>query len=142
MMPHETRNDVEGRYRARIATLESEAAELREKVAGLTAALAEADKHAEKIEALLDPHIAWEGQPPKAYADILARAEATEAALKEAVRLLERVPGALNGAFAAGTEEREGGSARRQERYSAPGDALRREIPAFLSQHSGASNAE
>jgi hypothetical protein len=54
-------------------------ARLQEQVEALTAQLAEADRQAEKLETLLDPHVAWEGRPPKAYAEIIARAEAAEA---------------------------------------------------------------
>lgn len=44
------------------------------------------------------------------------------------------VPAALNSAFAAGTEECEGGSARRQEKALAPVDDMRKRIRAALNQ--------
>lgn len=52
--------------------------------ARLTADLAEADKHASAIEALLEPHVSWDGQPPAAYASILARATSAESSLSAA----------------------------------------------------------
>lgn len=56
------------------------------------AKLAEADKHAEKIEALLEPHVAWDGQP-SAYDRLASRLASSEAALSEtrdrAVKALE-----------------------------------------------------
>ena len=68
----------------------------------------------------------------EAAARILADAEVIEAA-RELATLLERVPSALNGAFSAGVEEREGGSARRQDKYLQGPESLRREIPAALT---------
>lgn len=62
-----------------------------------------------------------------------------DAAFMEEVReVLEAIPGALNGAFAAGSEEREGGSARRQERHAADGDALKARARALLEKMEGA----
>jgi hypothetical protein len=55
----------------------------------------------------------------------------------EIVRLREflaRVPKCLTHAFVAGTEEREGGSARRQEKSLAPVETLRRDIAAALQE--------
>lgn len=56
------------------------------------------------------------------------------ARIAELEGVLSRVPGALNGAFLAGTQECEGGSARRQEKYAVEGDALRREISALMNK--------
>lgn len=55
------------------------------------------------------------------------------AAERDALRsILRRVPAALNAAFCAGIEEREGGSVRRQAALLAPEDDLRRDIIAAL----------
>jgi len=62
-----------------------------------------------------------------------AALEAKDAKLAEAEELIERIPAAINSAFMAGGEEREGGSANRQERYMQPADALRNEARSFTS---------
>lgn len=62
-----------------------------------------------------------------------ARAEASEKRLAEASRMLALVPGALNSFFSAGIEERENGSARRQEKLMADGETLVSEIRHFLA---------
>lgn len=62
-----------------------------------------------------------------ALADALDR----EARLVEIVR---RIPNALNQAFAAGMEEREGGSARRQAKCMEPVEALRADASAALEE--------
>lgn len=51
-----------------------------------------------------------------------------------AFNLLRRVHGALNDAFLAGTEEREGGSARRQEARMKSGYELQKDICAALAE--------
>ena len=62
-----------------------------------------------------------------------ARAEAAEAERDRLRTLLRRVPASLNAAFAAGTEERENGSARRQRKLMEHVEALRVEIRAVLT---------
>lgn len=59
------------------------------------------------------------------------------AAAPEMVELLARVSPSINGAFLAGTEECEGGSARRQGKHMAEADALVKEIRALLSKIKG-----
>ena len=94
-------------------------------------------------------------------AALRARAEAAEAKVREAAldylvldgqaiealaeverlrMLLRRVPASLNSAFAAGTEERENGSARRQRALMEPVEALRVEIRAAFTTTEGKSN--
>lgn len=63
-----------------------------------------------------------------AYRTMEARAEAAEVKVAMAQNLLKRVPGAINSAFAAGTEEREGGSTRRQAKAMAGPETLQCEI--------------
>jgi hypothetical protein len=63
----------------------------------------------------------------------LSKADEVSSVINNLIGLLERVPSALNGAFSAGAEEKEGGSARRQERYAKESDELRREIPEAIS---------
>lgn len=55
--------------------------------------------------------------------------------------LLARVPSALNSAFGAGIEEREGGSARRQAKMMEPVDKLRADIVAALRDAGGTDGA-
>ena len=62
-----------------------------------------------------------------------SRAEKAEADLIKAKNLLKRVPGAINNAFGAGMEEREGGSGRRQAKYMAGPEILQCEIRAALA---------
>lgn len=52
--------------------------------------------------------------------------------LREAEELLRHVPEATRTAFLAGIEEREGGSARRQEKFLVPSETLRRKIPSAI----------
>jgi len=56
------------------------------------------------------------------------------ALLEEAACLLRVVPGSLHQYFYAGIEEREGGSARRQEKIMAGGEALIADIRIFLAR--------
>lgn len=76
-----------------------------------------------------------------AHADaISAEGDRLSARVGELERLLARVPGAMNGYFSAGIEECEGGSARRQEKLMADGEALIREIRDFLTSHKEGDN--
>lgn len=59
---------------------------------------------------------------------------ADPALLAEAVEVLRRVSSCLNHAFAAGTEERENGSARRQAKAMEHVEALRADARAFLAK--------
>ena len=63
-----------------------------------------------------------------------AENERLRKALEAATGLLRRVPGALNSEFSAGMEEREGGSANRQEKLLQASEALRRDIDAFIAR--------
>lgn len=67
------------------------------------------------------------------------RAEAAEARVAELETIVARVPDALSAAFSAGIEERDGGSARRQEKYLAPVEELRRDIAALAHKGEGRS---
>lgn len=49
----------------------------------LTKQLAVSDEQASKVEALLDPHVAWDGEPPKAQAALRDEIERLEAKVKE-----------------------------------------------------------
>ncbi|WP_295810361.1 hypothetical protein [uncultured Nitratireductor sp.] len=69
----------------------------------------------------------WNGAEP-----IKSEIERLRARLAEASRMLARVPGALNSFFSAGIEERENGSARRQEKLMVGGEMLVSEICHFL----------
>lgn len=62
-----------------------------------------------------------------------AEAEVTSlrARVEEAEVIISKIPGALSSQFSAGVEEREGGSARRQERYMEAGEELRRMAAAW-----------
>lgn len=60
--------------------------------------------------------------------DLAAEVIRLRARVAELEEVLRKVPGAFNAAFIAGTEEREGGSARRQEKNMAIVEAVRREI--------------
>ena len=91
----------------------------------------------------------WNGQRPNATEalfsafQLAAECEAREWAereLSEAVGLLRVVPDAMHQYFAAGSEERENGSARRQEKLMSAGEALIADIRALiarLSDHGG-----
>lgn len=59
------------------------------------------------------------------------------ATMKEVVEVLRKIPSALNSEFSAGCEEREGGSARRQERLLRPGIEIREEVRALLAKLEG-----
>lgn len=61
--------------------------------------------------------------------------EARVAAADALADILVQVPSALNAAFGAGSEEREGGSARRQAKYMEKPEMLRREIPTALAAY-------
>lgn len=63
--------------------------------------------------------------------------EARVAAADALADILVQVPSALNAAFGAGSEEREGGSARRQAKYMEKPEMLRREIPTALAAYRG-----
>ena len=63
------------------------------------------------------------------------RAEAAETKLAEAMKVIGQIDNALNDQFAAGIEEREGGSARRQERLMKSGEELRRAARKFLKEN-------
>lgn len=52
--------------------------------------------------------------------------------LRQAEELLRNAPEATRTAFLAGIEEREGGSARRQEKFLVPSETLRRKIPSAI----------
>lgn len=91
---------------------------------------------ADLIERLRDPHL-WRRDELE-YIDPLAKEAAAEierlnAKLAEANRMLALVPGALNSFFSAGIEERENGSARRQEKLMTDGETLVSEIRHFLA---------
>lgn len=92
------------------------------------------------IDGPADPHgctdclnTGWEGGAPAGYVaeSTLARVTAER---DEAVRLLGEIGPALNDMFCAGIEEREGGSAKRQERLMRRGEELRKASLAFLSR--------
>lgn len=67
-------------------------------------------------------------------AELAAENERLRKVLEAATGLLRRVPGALNSEFSAGMEEREGGSANRQEKLLQASEALRRDIDAFIAR--------
>jgi len=73
--------------------------------------------------------------PATSAARIIAAIDAPDVA--ELVEALRKVPSALNRAFAAGMEEREGGSARRQAKELEHVEALRAEIRAILAKIEG-----
>jgi len=65
--------------------------------------------------------------------ETLNRAEAAEAERDRLRHIVARIPDALNRAFSAGTEEREGGSARRQDKDLDVVDRLRKDARAALT---------
>lgn len=77
----------------------------------------------------------WEHGTPTGQTafEAAAEIERLRAKLAEASRMLALVPGALNSFFSAGIEERENGSARRQENLMADGETLVSEIRHFLA---------
>ena len=90
---------------------------------------------AERLARNLDPETSWTVRltaDDARDAAALIRAQAAEIA--RLLAICRDVPGALNAAFAAGAEECEGGSARRQERALAPVDDMRKRIRATLNQ--------
>ncbi|XHB99368.1 hypothetical protein ABWH97_00010 [Nitratireductor sp. ac15] len=64
-----------------------------------------------------------------------------KADLATAIDLLKRVAPALNSHFLAGIEEREGGSARRQERLMKVGEELQADISNFLKAEAKSMHA-
>jgi hypothetical protein len=89
---------------------------------------------ADAAEAEIDASVRREAEAVDLGFKFKARAEAAEARVKALTDLLKKVPGALDDAFLAGTEEREGGSTRRQEARMKSGDELRAAIRAALAK--------
>lgn len=112
-------------------------AQLSEQNAALTARAEKAERERAEWEAAKRELQADQYEHPwtvnKAAQERIAH-EASRALLAEAVDLAECIPGALSSAFMAGAEEREGGSAKRQEKHMQPVDKLKADARDLLTK--------
>lgn len=99
--------------------------------------LEDGQTHAEKFAArcyeIADAMLAARKVGSEREAKLMGDLDVLTAEVERLRAICRDVPAALNSAFAAGTEECEGGSARRQEKALAPVDGMRRRIRAALA---------